>query len=156
MTAAMKLDQFPDNARIWIYTSNRAVSDKEQAELSAPISDFLGQWAAHGNPLMAAGAWLNPYQLVVALDESQAGASGCSIDSQTRFMRELGTRHNIDWFDRLSMVVERDGEIRLVSFFELSEYRDALLYDPLVQRLGDIRGNWPVPLTESRYKHLIA
>jgi hypothetical protein len=152
----MKLDQFPDNARIWIYTSNRAVSDREQAELATPIADFLSQWAAHGNPLMAAGAWLNSYQLVVALDESQAGASGCSIDSQTRFMRELGSHHNIDWFDRLSMVVERDGEIRLVSFFELSEYGDALLYDPLVQRLGDIRGNWPIPLTESRYKHLIA
>lgn len=152
----MKLDRFPDNARIWIYTSSRAVSDQEQAELSVPIAGFLDQWAAHGNPLMAAGAWLNPYQLVVALDESQAGASGCSIDSQTRFMRDLGAQHNIDWFDRLSMVIEQEGTVRRVSFFELSEYGDALLYDPLVQRLGDIRSNWPVPLKESRYKHLIA
>jgi hypothetical protein len=152
----MKLDKFPDTARIWIYTSNRAVSDKEQQEMAGPINDFLDQWAAHGNPLLAAGAWLNPYQMVVALDEAQAGASGCSIDSQTRFMRGLGEKHNIDWFNRLSMVVEQNDEIKLVSFFELSEHGDGLLYDPLVQRLGDIRSNWPVPMTESRYKHLIA
>jgi hypothetical protein len=151
----MKLDQFPDTARIWIYTSDRAVSDKEQQEMAAPIHAFLDQWAAHGNPLTAAGAWLNAYQLVVALDESMAGASGCSIDSQTRFMRELGAKHNIDWFNRLSMVVEHAEEVKLVSFFELSEHADALLYDALVQRLGDIRTNWPVPLMESRYKHLL-
>lgn len=152
----MKLDQFPDNARIWIYTSNRAVSDTEQLALAGPIAEFLDQWAAHGTPLVAAGAWLNPYQLVVALDESAAGASGCSIDSQTRFMRDLGNQHNIDWFNRLSMVVEEANEVKLVSFFELSEHAEALLYDSLVQRLGDIRRNWPVPLSESRYKHLVA
>lgn len=152
----MKLNDFPDNARIWIYTSNRAVSDTEQQALAGPIAEFLDRWAAHGTPLVAAGAWLNHYQLVVALDESKAGASGCSIDSQTRFMRDLGSQHNIDWFNRLSMVIEEESEIKLVSFFELSEHGDALLFDSLVQRLGDIRSNWPVPLSESRYKHLMA
>lgn len=152
----MKLDQFPDNARVWIYTSNRAVSAQEQQEMAGPISEFLEKWAAHGTQLLAAGAWLNPYQMVVALDEEQAGASGCSIDAQTRFMRAMGEKHDIDWFNRLSLVVEENDEIKLVSFFELSEHPDALLYDSLVQRLGDLRGKWPVPMGESRYKHLVA
>lgn len=151
----MKLDQFPDNARIWVYTSNRMISDQEQQELSGPINEFLQKWAAHGTQLLAAGAWLNPYQLVVALNEEQAGASGCSIDAQSRFLRRLGEQYNIDWFNRMQMVVEVEGTLELVSFFELSEHPEALLYDGLVQRLGEIRNNWPIPLNQSRYKHLV-
>lgn len=152
----MKLDQFPDSSRIWIYTANRAVADEEQRELATPILAFLDQWAAHGTALTATGAWLNEFQLLIALDESQAGASGCSIDSQTRFLRELGKQHNIDWFNRLSMVVEENETIQLIPFAELSQHADALLFDPLVETLGDIRDNWPIPVHASRYQHLVS
>lgn len=152
----MTLPQFPDEARIWMYTSNRMVSESEQSQLTVEITAFLEQWAAHGTQLLAACAWLNEYQLVIALDESQAGASGCSIDSQTRFLRQLGEQHAIDWFNRMQLVLEIDGKRQLVSFFELSEFPDALLYDGLVQRLGDVRHNWPIKVGESRYSHLVS
>lgn len=149
------MEQFPDNSRIWVYTSNRPVSADDQQAMAAPIADFLEKWAAHGTQLAACGAWLNPYQLVIALDESVAGASGCSIDAQTRFMRQIGEEYAIDWFDRMSMIIEENDTIQRVSFFELADHPDAMLYDALVQRLGDLRGNWPVPVVESRYKHLV-
>ena len=155
-TRTMKLDNFPDNSRIWIYTSNRAVSDSDQQEMAGPIADFLEKWAAHGTQLAAAGAWLNAYQLVIALDESVAGASGCSIDAQTRFMRSIGEEYSIDWFDRLSMIIEENGEVKRVSFFELADHPDALLFDSLVQRLGDVRGEWPVAMGKSRYGHIVS
>lgn len=148
----MKLDKFPDNCRIWIYSSNRAVSEADQQEMTGPISEFLEKWAAHGTQLAAAVEWLNAYQLVIALDESVAGASGCSIDAQTRFMRVLGEQYAIDWFDRMAMIIEENGEIKRISFFELAEHPKALVYDSLVQRLGDLRSNWPILMKESRYK----
>ena len=151
----MKLDNFPDNSRIWIYTSNRIVSEADQQEMSGPVRDFLEKWAAHGTQLAAAGAWLNGYQLVIALDESVAGASGCSIDAQTRFMRQLGEEYSIDWFDRMSMIIEEEGKTERISFFELADHPEAFLYDSLVQRLGDIRGEWPVPMTKSRYAAVV-
>jgi len=151
----MILDQFPDSSRIWIYTANRAVTDAEQRELAVPILAFLDQWAAHGTALKATGAWLNNYQLLIALDESQAGASGCSIDSQTRFLRDLGKQYQIDWFNRLSMVIEEDEEIKLISFNELSQHANALLFDSLVEKLGDVRENWPIAIQNSRYKQLL-
>ena len=152
----MKLDNFPDHSRIWIYSSNRPVSKADQQEMAAPINEFLEKWAAHGTQLAAAAAWLNAYQLVIALDESVAGASGCSIDAQTRFMRALGDQYAIDWFDRMAMIIEENGELKRVSFFELSEHPEALLYDSLVQRLGDLRSNWPIPMMESRYHPIVA
>lgn len=152
----MNIQQFPDDARIWIFTSDRMIAPDEQDLLKSGIEAFLQQWAAHGTQLYAACSWLNTYQLVIALDEEKAGASGCSIDALTRFMRETGAQHAIDWFNRLTMVVEDGGEVHLVSFFELGEHPEGKLFDPLVQRLGEIRSNWPVRISESRYKHLVA
>lgn len=147
--------QFPDNSRVWIYTSNRPVSETDQQEIAASLSAFLDEWAAHGTQLLAAGEWLNSFQVVVALNEDVAGASGCSIDAQMRFMRKIGEEYSIDWFDRMSMIVEANGELKRVSFFELAENPDALLFDGLAQRLGEIRKEWPVPVSKSRYKHLV-
>lgn len=149
------LSNFPDSSRIWIYTSNRPVSGSDQDEIAKPVAEFLDQWAAHGTQLLAAAEWLNPYQMVVALNEEAAGASGCSIDAQTRFMRKIGEEYSIDWFDRMSMIISENGDLQRVSFFELADHPSALLYDGLAQRLGEIRGQWPVPMTESRYKHLV-
>lgn len=151
----MILEHFPDTARVWIYTSNRPVSDKDREEIAASADQFLEKWAAHGTQLLAAGEWLNPYQYAVALDESAAGASGCSIDSQTRFMREIGTQYSIDWFDRMNMILEENGTVERVSFFDLGNHPDARLFDNLVQHLAELRSNWPVPMKESRYKHFL-
>ncbi|HLP54495.1 MAG TPA: hypothetical protein VK151_05675 [Fluviicola sp.] len=151
----MELDLFPDDARIWVFTSDREVSSAEQQALAGPILSFLEQWATHGKPLTATGAWLNSYQLAIVLDQSKVGASGCSIDALTRFMREIGSSNQIDWFNRMNMLIEKDGTVQRIPFADLKNYPNALLFDPLVETLGDIRGNWPVPVGESRFKSVI-
>jgi hypothetical protein len=152
----MELDLFPNDARIWVFTSDREVSADQQLALASPILTFLEQWATHGKALTATGVWLNPFQLAIVLDQSKVGASGCSIDALTRFMREIGTANQIDWFNRMNMLIEEEGNIQRIPFTELKNFPNALLFDPLVETLGDIRGNWPVPVSESRYKQLLA
>lgn len=149
------LNHYPDESRTWVFTSNRRISEEEQAEIGTELRGFLDSWAAHGTPLMADYLWLNEYQLAIVLDQSQAGASGCSIDTQTRFMRKLGDERNIDWFDRMYLILEDEGNVKRISFFDLGEHPDAKLFDNLAQQLKDLRSNWPVPLKKSRYAHLI-
>ncbi len=152
----MDLDLFPDDARIWVFTSDREVSAVEQQAMAAPVLEFLEKWATHGKALTATGAWLNSFQLAIILDQSKVGASGCSIDALTRFMREIGSANQIDWFNRMNnMLIEEQGTVQRIPFTELKNYPNALLFDPLVATLGDIRGNWPLPVGESRYKSLI-
>jgi hypothetical protein len=71
-------------------------------------------------------------------------------------MREIGTANQIDWINRMNMLIEEEGNIQRIPFTELKNFPNALLFDPLVETLGDIRGNWPVPVSESRYKQLLA
>lgn len=151
----MELDLFPNDARIWVFTSDREVSAAEQQAMAAPVLAFLEKWATHGKALTATGVWLNTFQLAIVLDQSKVGASGCSIDALTRFMREIGSANQIDWFNRMNMLIEEEGDVQRIPFADLKNYPNALLFDPLVETLGDIRGNWPVPVMESRYRSLI-
>ena len=47
-------DTLPPESRIWIYQSNRKLSDDEVAVISDRTADFLKQWTAHGANLEAA------------------------------------------------------------------------------------------------------
>ncbi len=149
------LPQFPDESRVWVYVSNKAVDKVIQTEIQEKLHDFLSKWAAHGAALVADCAWINDFQLVIALNEAAAGASGCSIDSKTRFLRQIGADYSIDWYDRFSLIVNENGKDQVVLFHELNQFPNGMLYDNLVQRLGELRTNWPVKISESRYKQFV-
>ena len=46
-------ETLPEEARIWIYQSNRKFSDEEVAEIETLVQQFLENWAAHGAGLEA-------------------------------------------------------------------------------------------------------
>jgi hypothetical protein len=81
--------EMPPHARLWIFAAERPLSGSEQKALLAVVDDFLQQWAAHGAPLAAARDLRYARFLFVAVDESNAGASGCSIDAMTRVLAAL-------------------------------------------------------------------
>lgn len=151
----MIAEQFPDLARVWVFTADKAIAENERAAALQPVSRFLEQWATHGKALTATAVWLNAWQLAIVLDETKTGASGCSIDALTRFMRELGEHLSVNWFDRMKILIHNDGTDQLIAFSSLGEFPNALVYDALVQHLGELRKGWPVKLGESRYSHLV-
>lgn len=119
--------------------------------LNEEISHFVNQWAAHGSGLFGHGIIINQYFLVLAVDESRVGASGCSIDSSVKFIKALGEKYGINFFDRLNMVIHDQGEDKLVHFSELKEYPNAELYDPMITDLGTLRSNWLKPVIKTSY-----
>lgn len=88
-------DALPDDARVWVFGSGDALGEELSAPLLRHVDAYLAQWAAHGEPLTSARAWRDQHFLVIGVDQSTAGASGCSIDALFRILqgleRSLGT-----------------------------------------------------------------
>lgn len=78
----------PDDARIWIFSASRPLDDATGARLLSQVDAWLDQWKAHGVPLTCAREWRDDRFLVIGVDQSQAGASGCSIDALFRVLRD--------------------------------------------------------------------
>lgn len=85
----------PDDARVWVFGTSDALSTESERELLANVDAYLQGWHAHGAPLSCAREWRDGRFLAIGVDQSTAGASGCSIDSLFRILqgleRSLGT-----------------------------------------------------------------
>jgi hypothetical protein len=72
----VEFNQLPANARFWMFTSNRLLTQEEIASLNNELSLFVQKWTAHKQYLNASYSLIDDAILVVGVDESQTGASG--------------------------------------------------------------------------------
>ena len=83
-------DTLPDDARLWCFGASRAPDAPTTELLLDSMRAFVAEWTAHRRDLHAGFDWLHGRFLLIGVDESRAGASGCSIDALTGHLRRLG------------------------------------------------------------------
>lgn len=145
---------FPDSTRVWIYQTGHLL-DGYEALLRDRLDAFTQNWKSHGAAVRGSWALYGGGIVLVAADEEQAGVSGCSTDGLVRVMQELSAVTGHDFFNRTACGLF--GPEGLV-FIPLSEVKKGhlpaaaeLFYyaDPTPTHLRDLRGGWPVLLTQS-------
>lgn len=82
-------ETLPDASRVWVFGSDKLLSDEGTKALLEGVDRHLADWKAHGAPLTVAREWRDGRFLVVAVDQSTAGATGCSIDGLFRVLQQL-------------------------------------------------------------------
>ena len=110
------LTPLPDDARLWCFAADRSLSPDEAAVLTESMASFLAGWTAHARELLVGFELRERQLLLVAVDERQAAASGCSIDALTGHLREMESDIGVALIDG-SAVWYRDpaGDIQTVS-----------------------------------------
>lgn len=147
----MFFPHLPESSKVWIYQSQTKISLEVHAKMKVQISLFISGWAAHGNELFGAGEIIDDYFVVFAVDESKVMASGCSIDTLVHFVRKLGQDFQLDFFNRLNLLIIENGKQKIVHFNELSNYSNSIVYNPLVQTLGEMNNSWKIKVSESQF-----
>ncbi|HUQ19247.1 MAG TPA: hypothetical protein VM099_06505 [Gemmatimonadaceae bacterium] len=82
-------DELPETARVWVYGADKPLESRAEEELLSAVDSYLTRWTAHGTPLSAARDWRECRFLTIAVDQEQAGASGCSIDGLFRTLKTI-------------------------------------------------------------------
>jgi hypothetical protein len=85
----VQIEVLPDNARTWVFGADKTIKAPASDTLLREVDGFLSQWHAHGSPLTVGRDWKYGRFLTVAVDQSTAGASGCSIDGLFRTLKGL-------------------------------------------------------------------
>ena len=145
----MYFPQLASDSRVWVYQSNRPFSENEKDQLTEAFKVFVDSWAAHGSKLVADATIIGDYFVVLAVDEKTAMASGCSIDSSVKFIKTIGQQFNIDFFNRLKLVVQKENETRMISFSDLGQYEDWKIYNTLVNSIDLLNTSFLIPVNES-------
>jgi len=140
-------DTLPDDARLWCFGASRAPDASTAELLSDSMRAFIAEWTAHRRDLHAGFDWLHGRFLLIGVDESRAGASGCSIDALTGHLKRLGAELDVDLLDAMPVWFRGTaGDIRMVSRADFSDLAaqgvvttDTPVFDLTLTRLGDAR-----------------
>ncbi len=153
---------FPDTTRMWIYQANQKFAPEVVQEVKAKIQGFVNQWVSHNQALRASGDLYHNQFVILIVDESQAGASGCSIDSSVHFVKQLERDYDMDLFDRLRFTYLQDNEVKTASKEEFAQLYQAqkitdetLVFDNLVDNKADFEAGWVKALGESWHKRMV-
>nr|MBC7612229.1 ABC transporter ATPase [Pseudopedobacter sp.] len=143
-------------SRVWVYQSNRVLSAEETETINNALINFIKSWTAHNQQLKAAFEIKYHRFLVLIVDETQAGASGCSIDKSVHLMKELQQQFHIDLFDRFNIAYKLDEEVKSApkeAFEELIKTgainANTIVFNNLVPDYGQYLEKWEVPLKDS-------
>lgn len=155
-------DILPDTTRVWIYQAQQPLSREKITEIRQHIANFTTSWVSHNNQLRAFGDIYHNQFIVLMVDESLAGASGCSIDKSVHFIKQIEQHYGVNLFDRMTFTYKDGDEVKSAPRMEFSalykagKINDAtLVFDNLVKTKGDFDTDWVKPLGDSWHKRMV-
>ncbi|MBC7555688.1 MAG: hypothetical protein H7195_01865 [Chryseobacterium sp.] len=109
--------------RVVVYPASKPFNAKETKKITETLFDFLSTWAAHGKRLNSSFKIEKNQFIIVCVDEETEAASGCSIDSLNRKMRDLDNEFQLGLFDRMKASFVENGEVKTL---KLQDFRNGL------------------------------
>ncbi|MDG2052270.1 MAG: ABC transporter ATPase [Flavobacteriaceae bacterium] len=156
-------NDLPDDSRLWIYQSNRKLSNEELAIIEPRIIEFLKQWTAHGKELNAGYEIKYNRFIVLGLNQENASASGCSIDASVGFIQSLEKEFEIDLIDKMNVTYYNGDFIAHKSLSDFKKMakaksvsKNTVVFNNLVNTKIDYIENWKVPAKDSWHNRFLA
>ena len=148
----MIIPHLPDNSRVWFFGANMLLDSQQIENLYQMLDLFVSDWKAHGTDLRAGYTLLHDSILMVAVDQSVAAPTGCSIDKVFKLLNDFP----VDFFQRLILWQPFCNTSKIFSINAAQEAlmskeidRHTLVINPLIQTLGESRERLYIPLFES-------
>ena len=152
----------PNNARVWIYQSDREFTSEEIEIVSVKAVDFINQWTRHGDDLKGSFTFKYNQFLVLAVDESFNTISGCSIDSSVRFIQALEKELQLELMNKMNITFKDNDHINLVKLADFQRYAkeqkvtlETIVFNNMVATKEDFENKWEVPARESWHKRFL-
>ncbi len=149
-------DTLPEESKIWIYQSNRKFSDDEMTEIETDLKQFIENWAAHGTSLTA--SYLLKYNrfIILAVNQEDQVATGCSIDASVAFVQSLEQKYDVDLLDKMNVtfkVGEHVAHKTLIDFKKMAKDKavtgETIVFNNLVNNISEFNESWETPAIES-------
>ena len=159
----VQIQDLPNSSRTWVFGADHDLDEGATDLLMREVDRFLSQWHAHGAPLTAARDWRDKRFLTIAVDQSTAGASGCSIDGLYRSLKALEPELGASLVTS-GLIFYRDANGRIDSadrerFATLSAQGkitpDTRVFDPTVTTLREWRARFELNAEDSWHARLM-
>ena len=149
-------DALPNDARVWVYQSNREFTDVEVTQITSKIEVFMSTWKRHGDDLRTSYVVKYNQFIVLGVDEKLNNVSGCSIDSSVHFMQQLEKDFNVDLMNKMNTAFKVGENINIISLANFQNFvkvgkisEETIVFNNMIQSKVDFDSNWEVSASQS-------
>jgi hypothetical protein len=141
------------NERIWIYTLSNKLTNEQLVDFKNRCQTFVTGWTAHDVSLDASFELYQNRLLIFKVNEDKYNASGCSIDKQVRFVKELEQAFSLELLNRLLVAYENNNQVEVVKASQIKELlitntinTNTIVFDNTITESKQLETNWKQPL----------
>ncbi len=153
----LPFEQMPSESRIWVYNSERKFTQNELGFIHTKLKNFCEAWNTHGNYMPTSYDIRFEQVIILAVDESQLGASGCSIDSSVRLLKQIEQELGIDLVNQGKVsYFQKDDKLQVSPLLGIKSKiqegvldRDTRVINPIVHIKADMDDKWLISAKES-------
>ena len=122
--------KLPEDSRVWIYQSDRNLTESDIKIIENKTTLFLNNWKAHGNDLQSSYLIIENRFLVIAVNERFNPIGGCSIDYSLQLVNDISSTINLDLLNRLNINYRSKNIIKSISLRDLKNRIKSRSFSP--------------------------
>ncbi|MES2512513.1 MAG: hypothetical protein V4580_00140 [Bacteroidota bacterium] len=142
------------NERIWVYTLSKELPHEQLVDFKHRCQNFVSSWTAHDVSLDASFELDNNRLLIFKVNEEKYNASGCSIDKQVRFVKELEQNFSIELLNRLLVAfVNSNNQVEVVKQSQIADLlkdnrinENTIVFNNTISQSTELASGWKLPL----------
>ena len=145
------------NERIWIYTLSRELTNEQLVDIKNRCQNFVDNWTAHEVSLDATFSIEYNRFLIIKVNEQKYNASGCSIDKQLRFIKDLEALFGIELLNRMLVAyLDADSNVQVIKQSQVAELvktnhitENTLVFDNTISTGNQLQTEWKKALKDT-------
>ena len=110
----------PENAKVWVYPSNRKFYPNEIEEIEDKIKTFIESWNSEDENFKASYQFLYQRFIIFIVDVDRVALTNEDIDTSVSFILSLQETYDVSLLDKMN-VCFKQGEF--VQYKELKDFK---------------------------------
>jgi hypothetical protein len=138
--------------RVWLYIISKELTADQLHALAVSGKEFVSAWTAHEQKLTGSFEIFRNRIIIVKVDENVQGASGCSIDKLTRFIKESEQKFGTELLNRMLVAVKVDDAVQVIHSAKIKDLiadgfigEKTIVYNTAVNTSEELE-NWEQPV----------
>ena len=158
----LEFNELAKDSPIWIFESNRELTEAEVNKINIKIKDFITKWQSHNEDVY--GAYKIEYNrfIILGADKSKNNPSGCSIDGIFKLIKDIENKHMVMFFDRLTLsYIDKGGEVISSNINDFKDKiskkivnEDTIVFNNVIREKSQLENNWKIEAAKSWHKKL--
>ncbi|WP_372744331.1 ABC transporter ATPase [Lutibacter sp.] len=152
----------PEEAKIWVFPSNRKFYPQEIEEISKSVETFLNNWKSDRDPIECSFLIKHDRFIIITANDTEYNLSLEAQDTLTSFIIELEKKYEVVLLDKIN-VCYKQGEF--VQYKDIVEFKKMIknkgvsdkttVFNNMITVKEELRYNWEINIMESWLGRLV-